>query len=233
MPIMVTLSDAVRKKESKISLELTNNIINVLQGVFGFEGKALEVWERETSTSLGGKLVASAEWNKGDYEGKFSEYTDQLLSAHILVVKGVINIPTKLKLWAQFNTWSNLRKAYSDVFIDTDPCEKDTIVDVFWTKDGQHLPIDFVSRMAGIRIFVDGKNRKAVAECNISPYVTHTNEFDVDGIVGIYSSKAKPYFLLKSIMNKLVKDSERGKNYQEKLDLINIERLSRKIYELG
>lgn len=234
MPIMVTLSDAVRKKDSAVSLELTTNFLHILQDTFEFNHKSIEVWENETSRSLGGKLVEKVEIKDEKLiDETFVNLTDQLLKSNILIIRGEIKTPKKLDLWVQFNIWSNVRKVYSDVFIDTSPEEKDTIIDVFWTERGQSLAVDFISKISHIRTAIDGKKHKTVVECIISPLVDDASELEVDGLVGFYSSKAKPYYLLKRIISNLIKYSDSATNYREKLDLINLDKLSRKIYELG
>ncbi len=87
MPIMVTLSDAVRKKDSAVSLELTTNFLHILQDTFEFNHKSIEVWENETSSSLGGKLIEKVEVKDGELSDQtFVELTDQLLKSNILVL---------------------------------------------------------------------------------------------------------------------------------------------------
>lgn len=231
---MVTLSDAVRKKDSAVSLDLTINFLHILQDTFEFNYKSIEVWENETSPSLGGKLIEKVEIkDEKPIDDTFVKLTDQLLKSYILTIKGEIRTPKRLNLWVQFNIWSNVRKVYSDVFIDTSPEETDTIIDAFWTERGQSLTVDFISKISHIRTTVDGKKHKTVVECIISPVVNDASELEVDGLVGFYSSKAKPYYLLKKIISNLARNSDSTKNYREKLDLINLDKLSRKIYELG
>lgn len=233
MPITIMLSEGVRRRETEINKDILRNIIQALQDVFRFSLKSVEIWRNDTSKSLGGELIQSWENDGKDDDVIYSDTIPYLFKSNILRFSGNIEKPVKCSLEVEFNIWSPARKVYSDVLIDTAPTERSTIVDLLWLEEGQSLSIDFISRIAKIRTLVDGRNRKTVSEAVISPIVGESDQFEIDDYIGFYSSKGKPYLLLKRVLTGSTKRKDNGKNIAAKIGLFNVDKFSRRVYELG
>lgn len=233
MPITISLSEGVRKIDPEVVQDVLTDISRVLNDSFGFTPGWVRVWKNDTAASLGGELVEERQIRQDQSSDFLKDVVSPLLSAKIVQLGGHIEKPVSSKVQIEFNIWTSLRKVYSDVMIDTDPSERETIVDVLWGEGGQELAIDFVRRMAEIRTVVDGKRRKTITEMVISPEVNDTDHFQVKGYLGFYSSKAKPYILLKKMIISKTKDAEGGKQVASKLRLFNLDRFSKRVYNLG
>lgn len=230
---MITLSEGVRRKEQNISYDITKKIIDVLIDTFAFKIIKIESWKNETSSSLGGKLTDT--WQPSDSQNEeqtFREAISQVLT-NIVVVKGSIEMPKKCLVEVEFNNWSPLRKLYSDVLIDTSPNERDTIIDILWTEKGKTLTIDLIQKLAKIRTEIDGRLRKTISEVLLSPEVVDTDQFDVEDYIGFYSSKAKPYHLLKRMINSALKSQDGEEKLKSKLGLFNLDKFARKVYNIS
>lgn len=230
---MITLSEGVRRREDKISYDITEKIIQALVDTFEFKILKIESWKNETSPSLGGKLLNNWQFNDAhDEEQTFRGAMTQVLS-NILVVKGNIKTPKPCAVEVEFNIWSPLRKLYSDVLIDTSPNERDSIIDILWTEKGKTLSIGLVKQLAKIRTEIDGRQRKTVSEILLSPEVEETDQFYAEDYIGFYSSRAKPYYLLKRMINGALKSQGAEEKIKSKLGLFNLDKFARKVYDIS
>ena len=63
---MISLSEAVRKRNFDVTSEIVFKIKNILESVFGFKLKNVETWKNETSKSMGGNLISKDTLNEED-----------------------------------------------------------------------------------------------------------------------------------------------------------------------
>ncbi len=233
MPIMITLSEGVRRKDVNTAFSVVSDILKSLTDTFKFQITEVNSWKKETSPSLGGEVVKKWMPEQASEENQFKSMMEEVLKSNILLVKGTIQKPDVKRVEVEFNLWSKTRKVYSDVLIDTSPSERENIIDVLWTESGQALTIDFVRSIAQIRTMIDGKNRKTVSEAVLSPELNDSDHFMVPNYIGFYSSKGQPYLLLKKVITNAVKAPGSGKTAASKLGLFNIDRFSKRVFELG
>lgn len=231
---MVTLTNGVRRRrEVDVATKVVFDTTKAVMKALNFRIQEVEVWKNQTSISLGGEKVQT--WVPPD-EGEifpFNSLINNLLKSNILLLKGEIEKPSKHKVEIEYNIWSGARKMYSDILIDTAPSEHDTIVDLLWTNDGQVLTIELIKQMAKIRTEIEGRKRRTIHEVIISPEINDSDDFSPEDYIGFYSSKAKPYVLLKRMITGAVKNPEGEKNIASKLSLLNIDKFSKKVYDIS
>jgi len=229
---MITLSEGVRRKESKVAQNIIDEILNAVIDTFRFRITQMESWKNDTSVSLGGTLISS--WHPEEESGKSpGEMFSEVLPSNVVVIKGTIEIPRKCDVKIDVNMWSPIRKIYSDVLIDTAVNERESIIDLLWTEKGKNLTIDLVKALARIRTEIDGRQRKTVSEVVMSPGVEDSDQFYASDYIGFYSAKAKPYYLLKKMISGALRYEEADTKLKSKLELFNLDKFAKRVYDIS
>ena len=87
MPIMITLSEGVRRKDVNTAFSVVSDILKSLTDTFKFEITEVNSWKKETSPSLGGEVVKKWMPEQASEENQFKSMMEEVLKSTILLVK--------------------------------------------------------------------------------------------------------------------------------------------------